>query len=40
MADYEIEHETPEERKKREAAAKADKDAYVRARIASLRGGG
>lgn len=39
MADFEIQHETPEARKARVRAEEAAKVAKARARIAELRGG-
>lgn len=37
MADYEIMHETPADRDKRERAERAERDDVVRRRIAALR---
>jgi hypothetical protein len=38
MADYEITHETPAARTKRERAERDEREAVVRRRIAELRG--
>jgi len=40
MADYEIEHETPEERKERVREEQRAKSAELRQRLRAMKGGG